>query len=102
MQCTPSRHGGEFLFHLLIDVSGGTGTWVRPGSGPGTSGDQSVSIRVNGRDVVVSRVFVPNNQPGVQQTATMRAQFDGATTISGGGPEHNGGGRTCQILLTRP
>ena len=102
MQCTPSRNGGEILFHLLINVSGGSGTWVRPGSGPGTGGVQSVSIRVNGRDVAVSRVFVPGNQPGVQQTATMRAQFDGASTISGGGTEHNGGGRTCQIVLTRP
>ena len=102
LQCTPSRNGGEILFHLLINVSGGSGTWVRPGSGPGTSGVQSVSIRVNGRDVAVSRVFVPGNQPGVQQTATMRAQFDGASTISGGGPEHNGGGRSCQIILTRP
>jgi hypothetical protein len=102
MQCTPSRHGGEFLFHLLINVSGGTGTWVRPGSGPATGGVQSVSIRVNGRDVVVSRVYVPANQPGVQQTATLRAQFDGASAISGGGPEHNSGGRTCQIVLTRP
>ena len=89
------------LFHLLINVVGGTGTWVRPGSGPGTGGVQSVSIRVNGRDVVVSRAYVPANQAGVQQTATMRAQFDGAATISGGGPEHNSGGRTCQIVLTR-
>ena len=24
LQCTPSRNGGEFLFHLLINVSGGT------------------------------------------------------------------------------
>ena len=102
LQCTPSRNGGDFLFHLLINVSGGAGTWVRPGSGPGTGGVHSISIRVNGRDVVVSRVFTPANQPGVQQTATMHAQFDGASTISGAGPEANGGGRTCQIVLTRP
>ncbi|MEA2808585.1 MAG: hypothetical protein QOJ17_2726, partial [Rhodospirillaceae bacterium] len=102
IQCTPSRNGGEFLFHLLINVAGGTGTWVRPGSSPGTNGVHSVSIRINGRDVAVSRVFTPANQPGTQQTATMRAQFDGASTISGAGPEANGGGRTCQIVLTRP
>jgi peptidoglycan hydrolase-like protein with peptidoglycan-binding domain len=102
IQCTPSRNGGEFLFHLLINVAGGAGTWVRPGSGPGTGGVHSISIRINGRDVVVSRVFTPGNQPGVQQTATMHAQFDGASTISGAGPEANGGGRTCQIVLTRP
>jgi peptidoglycan hydrolase-like protein with peptidoglycan-binding domain len=102
IQCTPSRNGGEFLFHLLINVAGGTGTWVRPGSSPGTNGVHSISVRINGRDVVVSRVFTPANQPGMQQTATMRAQFDGASTISGAGPEANGGGRTCQIVLTRP
>ena len=102
LQCTPSRNGGEFLFHLLINVSGGAGTWVRPGSGPNTGGVHSISIRVNGRDVVVSRVFTPANQPGAQLTATMHAQFDGASTISGAGPEANGGGRTCQIVLTRP
>jgi peptidoglycan hydrolase-like protein with peptidoglycan-binding domain len=101
LQCTPSRNGGEFTTHLLINVTGGAGTWVRPGSGPGTGGNQSVSIRINGRDVVVSRVFVPQNQHGSQQTATMRAQFDGAQTISGAGPEANGGGRTCQISLSR-
>jgi peptidoglycan hydrolase-like protein with peptidoglycan-binding domain len=101
IQCTPSRNGGELLFHLLINVVGGTGTWVRPGSGSGTGGVQSVGIRINGRDVVVSRVFTPANQPGTQQTATMRAQFDGGATISGAGPGHNGGGRTCQIVLTR-
>jgi peptidoglycan hydrolase-like protein with peptidoglycan-binding domain len=102
LQCTPSRNGGEFLFHLLINVSGGAGTWVRPGSGPNTGGVHSISIRVNGRDVAVSRVFTPANQPGAQLTATMHAQFDGASTISGAGPEANGGGRTCQIVLTRP
>ncbi len=102
LQCTPSRNGGEFLFHLLINVSGGAGTWVRPGSGPNTGGVHSISIRVNGRDVAVSRVFTPANQPGTQQTATMHAQFDGASSISGAGPEANGGGRTCQIVLTRP
>jgi serine/threonine protein kinase/peptidoglycan hydrolase-like protein with peptidoglycan-binding domain len=101
LQCTPSRNGGEFLFHLLINVSGGAGTWVRPGSGPGTGGVHSIGIRVNGRDVVVSRVFTPANQPGSQLTATMHAQFDGASTISGAGPEASGGGRTCQIVLTR-
>ena len=99
LQCTPSRNGGELLLHLLINVAGGTGTWLRPGAG--TGGIHSVGIRVNGRDVVVSRVFTPANQPGVQQTATMHAQFDGGATISGAGPEHNGGGRTCQIVLTR-
>ncbi len=102
IQCTPSRNGSEFLFHLLINVAGGTGTWVRPGSGPNTGGIHSISIRINGRDVVVSRVFVPGNRPETQQTATMHAQFDGASTISGAGPEANGGGRTCQIVLTRP
>jgi peptidoglycan hydrolase-like protein with peptidoglycan-binding domain len=101
MHCTPSRMGGEITIPLSINVSGGTGTWVRPGSGPGTMGNQSVTIRINGQQVSVARVFVPNNQPGVLQTATMPARYDGANTISGAGPEASGGGRTCQISLSR-
>jgi peptidoglycan hydrolase-like protein with peptidoglycan-binding domain len=101
MHCTPSRNGGEITIPLSINVSGGAGTWVRPGSGPGTMGNQSVTIRINGQQVSVARVFVPNNQPGVQQTATMPARYDGANTISGSGPEASGGGRTCQISLSR-
>ena len=101
MHCTPSRNGGEITIPLSINVSGGTGTWVRPGSGPGTMGNQSVTIRINGQQVSVARVFVPNNQPGVQQTATMPARYDGASTITGSGPEASGGGRTCQISLSR-
>ncbi|HTG23540.1 MAG TPA: protein kinase [Reyranella sp.] len=101
MHCTPSRNGGEITIPLSINVSGGTGTWVRPGSGPGTMGNQSVTIRINGPQVSVARVFVPNNQPGLMQTATMPARYDGANTITGSGPEASGGGRTCQISLSR-
>jgi hypothetical protein len=101
MHCTPSRNGGEITIPLSINVSGGTGTWVRPGSGPGTMGNQSVTIRINGQQVSVARVFVPNNQPGLMQTATMPARYDGANTITGSGPEASGGGRTCQISLSR-
>ena len=41
--CSARRRGtaANSPFHLQINVSGGTGTWVRPGSGPGTSGNQS-------------------------------------------------------------
>jgi peptidoglycan hydrolase-like protein with peptidoglycan-binding domain len=101
MHCTPSRNGGEITIPLFINVSGGTGTWVRPGSGPGTMGNQSVTIRISGQQVSVARVFVPNNQPGLMQTATMSARYDGANTITGSGPEASGGGRTCQIALSR-
>ncbi len=101
MHCTPSRNGGEMTIPLSINVSGGTGTWVRPGSGPGTMGNQSVTIRITGQQVSVARVFVPNNRPGMQQTATMPARYDGASTITGSGPEASGGGRTCQISLSR-
>jgi peptidoglycan hydrolase-like protein with peptidoglycan-binding domain len=101
MHCTPSRNGGEITIPLSINVSGGTGTWIRPGSGPGTMGNQSVTIRINGQQVAVARVFVPNNQPGLMQTATMPARYDGANTITGSGPEASGGGRTCHISLSR-
>ena len=53
-----------------------------------------------GQHVVVSRVYTPGNRVGVFQTATMAARFDG-NSITGSGPEHNSGGRTCDIALTR-
>ena len=54
-----------------------------------------------GRTVQIARNYIPQNQPGVVNTAQLTAQYDGADTISGGGPEHYGGGHTCQISLTR-
>ncbi|MDI1286615.1 MAG: protein kinase [Reyranella sp.] len=96
--CTPSRGGPEFTVALQVTVSGGAGTWIRPGSGPSTQGNHSISVKINGPQVVVSRVFVPGNQP--VQTATMSARYEG-NTISGGGPEAGSGGRTCNISLTR-
>jgi len=100
MHCTSSRLGGEFTVGMQITISGGSGTWTRPGSGPGTRGIQSVSLQISGAQVNVSRIFVPNNQPGVSQTGRMSARFEG-NSISGAGPEQGGGGRTCNISLTR-
>jgi serine/threonine protein kinase/peptidoglycan hydrolase-like protein with peptidoglycan-binding domain len=101
MNCTKSRMVGPFTAPLQITVSGGTGTWVRPGSGPGTRGNQSISIRITGQQVVVSRVYVPAGQSATLQTATMRARYDGANTITGSGVEDNSGDRMCDISLTR-
>ena len=98
--CTPSRHGGNFTINLQINISGGSGSWVRPGSGPGTIGNQSLTIRINGSQVAVARVFTPQNQVGVFSTGTMTARYDG-TTISGSGPEHNSGGRNCDLSLVK-
>jgi peptidoglycan hydrolase-like protein with peptidoglycan-binding domain len=100
--CSPSRVGGaEFNARIQIALSGGAGAWIRPGSESGTMvGNQSLSIRVNGSQVVVSRVYTPANRVGVFQTATMAARFEG-NSITGSGPEHNSGGRTCDIALTR-
>ncbi|MBI3198839.1 MAG: protein kinase [Rhodospirillales bacterium] len=100
MQCTPSRVGAEFSVGLQVNISGGAGTWTRPGSGPGTRGIQSVSLQISGAQVQVSRVFVPNNPSGVAQTGRMSARYEG-NSISGAGPEQGGGGRTCNISLTR-
>jgi peptidoglycan hydrolase-like protein with peptidoglycan-binding domain len=100
-QCTASRNGGAITIPMVINVTGGSGTWVRPGSGPGTGGNQSVAVRITGQQVLVSRVYVPGSQPGVLSTATLQARYDGANAITGSGPEHNGGGRTCDINLTR-
>ncbi len=100
--CTPSKGGGgEFTIPLVINMTGGSATWVRPGSGAGTRGNQSLTVTVSGSTVSVTRVYVPNNQPGVTQPATMPARYDGANTISGTGTEANSGGRICDINLTR-
>jgi peptidoglycan hydrolase-like protein with peptidoglycan-binding domain len=99
-RCTPSRHGGNFTINLQINVAGGTGTWVRPGSGPGTIGNQSLTIRISGSQVAVARVFSPQNQVGVFSTGTMTARYEG-TTITGSGPEHDSGGRSCDLSLTK-
>jgi serine/threonine protein kinase len=98
--CTPSRSGGDFTMHVQVTVAGGTGTWVRPGSGPGTLGNQSLSIRFDGAQVLVSRLHTPGRQAGVFATGTMIARYENGM-ISGTGPEQNSGGRTCTINLTR-
>ncbi len=99
-RCTASKNAGEFNIQVQIAVSGGTGTWARPASGPGTPGNQSISLRINGQQVAVSRQFVPAHRPGVVATASMFARYEG-NSISGGGPEVASGGRTCHISLTR-
>jgi serine/threonine protein kinase len=98
--CTPARGGGDFTMHVQIQVASGTGTWVRPGSGPGTSGNQSLTIRVSGSQVFVSRVHSVPNQVGVFTTGTMIAHYENGT-ITGTALEQNSGGRTCTIILTR-
>ena len=98
--CTPSRGGGDFTMHVQMDVSGGAGTWVRPGSGPGTMGNQSLSIKIDGSQVHVSRVHTPGRQAGVFVTGTMIAHYENGT-ITGTAAEQNSGGRTCTINLTR-
>jgi hypothetical protein len=98
--CTASRTGGDFTMHVQMHVSGGTGTWVRPGSGPGTIGNQSLSIKIDGSQVAVSRVHTPGRQAGIFATGTMSARYENGT-ITGTAPEQNSGGRTCTIILTR-
>jgi serine/threonine protein kinase len=98
--CTPSRNGGDITMHVQMTVAGGTGTWVRPGSGPNTAGNQSLTVKISGSQVHVSRVFSPLNQVGVFTTGTMVARFENGI-ITGTAPEANSGGRTCTINLTR-
>jgi hypothetical protein len=98
--CTPSKHGGSFTINLQINVAGGTGTWIRPGSGPGTTGNQSITIRINGPQVALARVYSPQNQVGVSSTGTMVARYDG-NAITGSGPENNSGGRNCDLSLVK-
>jgi hypothetical protein len=99
MHCTPSKIGNDFSISLLMTIANGSGTWMRGGTSE--TGTHSVSLTVNGSQVHVARVFTPNNRVGTTQTATMRAQYDGGATISGAGPEANGGGRNCDINMRR-
>ncbi len=99
-ECSPPRsNGSEFNTQIQMAVAGGVGTWTRPG-GPHPRGNQSITVRISGAQVAVSRIFTPNNQPGTMATATMSARYEG-NSISGGGLETTSGGRTCNISLTR-
>jgi serine/threonine protein kinase/peptidoglycan hydrolase-like protein with peptidoglycan-binding domain len=98
LHCTPSRGGGEFTTNFQVAVSGGVGTWFRPGTG--TAGMVSISLRISGQQVTVSRVYHPLNHADTTQTATLAARYDG-NAITGSGPEYNSGGRTCDISLAR-
>jgi serine/threonine protein kinase len=100
--CSASPRGGgpEFTIRFQLSISGGTGTWTRPGSGPGTMGLHSITLTVSGSQVSAARLHAPPGQAGNLVTATMSARLDG-NTISGSGPERNSGGRTCEIALTR-
>ena len=101
LQCTPSRNGGELLFHLLINVAGGTGTWVRPGSGPApAASSRSASGSMDG----TSWSRVSSRRPISRACSRPRPCTHSSTAArpsAAAGPEHNGGGRTCQIVLTR-
>ena len=99
MHCTPSRNGSEFSLRLQMTVVGGAGTWIKPGAGEG--GIHSIGMNFNGNAVVVSRIFEPTGRAGLKQTATMRAQYDGQNSVTGAGPEANGGGRTCDFSMKR-
>ena len=100
--CTPSRGGTEFTQTLIFPIVNGSGTWIRPSSGGDTlRGSQSINVKVVGNAVVVTRTFIPTDRGGAAQMASLQARYDGANTISGNGPEHNSGGRTCDIQLTR-
>ncbi|MFI5002064.1 MAG: protein kinase, partial [Reyranellales bacterium] len=100
-RCSPNKNAGDFNMNIQLTVKGGTGTWTRPGSGPGTRGNQSVTITINGPSVAVSRNYASAKAEGAVNTAMMSARYDGANAISGAGPEHYSGGRTCEITLTR-
>ncbi|HEY6983929.1 protein kinase domain-containing protein [Reyranella sp.] len=100
-RCTANRLSGEFTVGLQIRVAGGTGTWVRPGSGPGTKGNQSITLTIAGNQVVVHRVYHSLSHPEAGfVTATMGARLEG-NVISGSGSEANSGGRVCDLLLDR-
>jgi hypothetical protein len=110
--CLPAtragRHGGgsgsaEFTMNVQVRIAGGSGTWVRPGSGPGTGvrGNQSLAVHVNGSRATVTRSYIPPSTDGSTTFAgSISANFDG-NSITGQGLETNSAGRVCEINLTR-
>jgi hypothetical protein len=93
--------GGEFTMNFQVRLSGGSGTWIRPGSGPGTRGNQSIAVHVSGSHVTVSRSYIPPNSDGSTVfVGSIVASYAG-NAISGQGTESHSGGRVCQIDLTR-
>ena len=102
-QCTPSGNGaGPFTIALDITLRSGSGRWVRPGSGPGTNGNQSIELVVRGNVAAFERIYVASKGrlAGTTQAASLGARFEG-NTITGSGPEANSGGRSCNVMLTR-
>jgi peptidoglycan hydrolase-like protein with peptidoglycan-binding domain len=99
LHCSPSRGGGAITISFQVNISGGVGTWSRPGYETNPTGTKSISVRISGQQVVLSRVYHPFNQPPTQ-TASLSAHYDG-TSITGSGPESSSGGRTCDLSLAR-
>lgn len=101
-QCSANKMAGEFVILLDMTLRGGAGKWVRPGSGPGTKGNQAVNVLVSGTRVAVERLYYPTvgKNMGTLESGTMAARFEGGT-ITGSGPESNSAGRTCHVILTR-
>jgi hypothetical protein len=94
-------NSGEFAINFQVMVNGGAGTWVRPGSGPGTRGNQSIALRINGSHVTVTRSYIPPNSDGsTVYYGTIPASY-GGNAITGQATETNSQGRICQVNLTR-
>ncbi|MDP1838121.1 MAG: protein kinase, partial [Reyranella sp.] len=61
-ECTAATYGVNFSMPLQIAVSGGVGTWTRPGSAPSQRGNQSITVKISGARVDISRVYAPANR----------------------------------------
>ncbi|HTR85835.1 MAG TPA: protein kinase [Reyranella sp.] len=99
--CTPPKNGsGPFTFNVTFNVNGGQASWARPGSGPGTTGVQTISLHIVGARADFARLYIPNNTPDISHTGTLSGHYDQAAgTISASGPEANGAGRVCTATL---
>jgi hypothetical protein len=79
----PAGTAGAIALSPLPDGTIPYGIPVLQNSQPGTQGNQSLTITIRGTTVQISRNYVPQNAPGMINTAQMTAQYDGANTISG-------------------
>jgi peptidoglycan hydrolase-like protein with peptidoglycan-binding domain len=100
-QCTPSNNGGPFTMPVRLQVQGGHGTYVVPGSSDISPGNHSLAVTINGATVSVARTYLSTagKKVGSLNVGSLMARFEGGT-ITGSGPEANSGGRNCTVILT--
>ena len=103
LQCTPSRNGGEIPFPSADQC---VGRHAAPGCVPAPGPAPAASSRsASGSTDETSRSRASSCRAISRACSRPRPCAPSSTALPpspAAGPEHNGGGRSCQIILTRP